>query len=64
MIGYSQVHFAVWHLDSRTTFAIKTLISFEYMYSLIPIQRTYILMNIVEATKPGVGKEILNFTLI
>lgn len=47
MIGYLQVQYRIWHSDDRTTFTIKTLISFEYLcsYNLIPIQHTYILTN-------------------
>ena len=47
MIGYSQVSFRVRHSDGRTTFTIKTYISFEYLcpYSLVPIRRAYTLTN-------------------
>ena len=40
MIGYSQVNFLVRHSDGRTTFTIKTYISFEYLcpYSLVPVR--------------------------
>lgn len=54
MIGYSHVHFIVWHLNARTMFTMKALIFFEYLFShnLISNQCTYILMNIAEVAKP------------
>lgn len=55
MIDYSQVSFRVSHIDDRTIFTTKILISFVYLYpySLVLIRRTYIFINIVEATEHG-----------
>lgn len=53
MIGYSQMPIKVWHSYGRTTFTVKKFIYFEYLctYSLVPIMRTYIFMNIIEAAE-------------
>ena len=53
MIGFSQVSFRVRHTDARTTFTIKTYITFEYLcpYSLVLIRRAYTLTNIITVTE-------------
>ena len=55
MIGYSQVSFRVRHSDGRTTFTIKTYITFEYLcpYTLVSIRRAYTLTNIITVTESG-----------